>query len=83
MFSDQNLFSDPKFFLTQNELENDLWRDEIELLNLMLSKLPNAKVLLILEFDTEDQVLYPNFLLYFHQITLVFTNLKFELLYKA
>ena len=41
-------FSDPKFFL---------WRDKTELLNLRLSKLPNAKVLLKLEFDTKDQVL--------------------------
>ena len=38
--------------------ENDLWRDKTELLNLRLSKLPSAKVLLKLEFDTEDQVLY-------------------------
>ena len=35
--------------------ENDLWRDKTELLNLSLSKLPRAKVLLKLEFDTEDQ----------------------------
>ena len=38
--------------------ENDLWRDKTELLNLRLSKLPSAKVLLKLEFDTEDQVLF-------------------------
>ena len=31
--------------------------DKTELLNLRLSKLPSAKVLLKLEFDTEDQVL--------------------------
>ena len=37
--------------------ENDLWRDKTELLKLRLSKLPSAKVLLRLEFDTEDQVL--------------------------
>ena len=37
--------------------ENDLWRDKTKLLNLRLSKLPSAKVLLNLEFDTEDQVL--------------------------
>ena len=36
--------------------ENDLWRDKTELLILRLSKLPSAKVLLKLEFDTEDQV---------------------------
>ena len=38
--------------------ENDPWRDKTELLNFRLSKLPNTKVLLHLEFDTEDQVLY-------------------------
>ena len=38
--------------------ENDLWRDKTELLNLRLSKLPSAKVLLKLEFDTEEQVLF-------------------------
>ena len=38
--------------------ENDLWRDKTELLNLRLSKLPSKKVLLKLEFDTEDQVLF-------------------------
>ena len=38
--------------------ENDLWRDETKLLNLRLSKLPSAKVLLKLEFDTKDQVLF-------------------------
>ena len=37
--------------------ENDLWRDKTEVLNLRLSNLPSAKVLLKLEFDTEDQVL--------------------------
>ena len=38
--------------------ENDLLRNETELLNLMLSKQPSAKVLIKLEFDTEDQVLF-------------------------
>ena len=38
--------------------ENDLWREKTELLYLRLSKLARAKVLLILEFDTEDQVLF-------------------------
>ena len=38
--------------------EIDLWRDKTELLNLRLSKLPSTKVLLKLEFDTEDQVLF-------------------------
>ena len=33
--------------------ENDLWSDKM---NLRLPKLPSAKVLLKLEFDTEDQV---------------------------
>ena len=35
--------------------ENALWRDKM---NLRLSKLPNTKVLLKLEFDTEDKVLF-------------------------
>ena len=43
--------------------ENDLWRDKKKLLNLRFSKLHNAKVLLKLEFDTEDQVLYFLYLL--------------------
>ena len=34
--------------------ENALWWDKM---NLRLSKLPSTKVLLKLEFDTEDQVL--------------------------
>ena len=38
--------------------ENNLWREETEILNLKLSKLARAKVLLKLEFDTEDQVLF-------------------------
>ena len=38
--------------------ENDLWREKTELLNLKFSKLARAKVLLKLEFDTKDQVLY-------------------------
>ena len=37
--------------------ENDFKRDKTERLNLRLSKLTSAKVLLKLEFDTEDQVL--------------------------
>ena len=39
---------------------NYLWGDKTELLNLSLSKLPTAKVLLKLEFDTKDQVLFQN-----------------------
>ena len=38
--------------------ENDLWKDKTELRNLKLSKLLSAKVLLKLEFDTKDQVLF-------------------------
>ena len=39
--------------------ENDLWRDKTKLLNLRFSKLNyRAKVLLKLEFDTEDKVLF-------------------------
>ena len=41
-----------------NFMKDDLWREKTELLNLRLSKLARAKVLLKLEFDTEDQVLY-------------------------
>ena len=44
---------------------NDLWRDKTELLNKRLLKLPSAKVLLKLEFDTEDKVLYTLFFLFF------------------
>ena len=51
-------FLDPNFFLPKMNLnENDLWRDKTMLLNLRFSKLHSAKVLLKLEFDTEDQVL--------------------------
>ena len=39
--------------------KNDLWTEETELLNLNISKLARAKVLLNLEFDTKDQVLFP------------------------
>ena len=38
-----------------NFKENELWSDKM---NLRLSKLPSKKVLLKLEFDTEDQVLF-------------------------
>ena len=42
--------------------ENALWSDNM---NLRLSKLPSAKALLKLEFDTEDQVLlYLSFTLF-------------------
>ena len=46
--------------------ENDLWRDKTEVLNLRLPRLPSTKVLLKLEFDTEDQVL--SFLVLFESI---------------
>ena len=36
---------------------NENKREKTEVLNLRLSKMPSAKVLLKLEFDTEDQVL--------------------------
>ena len=42
--------------------ENEVWREKTELLNLKLSKLARAKVLLKLEFDTKDQVLFFYFL---------------------
>ena len=45
--------------------ENDLWREKTKLLYLRISKLAKAKVLLKLEFDTEDQVLFLLFLLSF------------------
>ena len=38
--------------------ENDLLREKTELLYLRISKLTRLKVLLKLEFDTEDQVLF-------------------------
>ena len=38
--------------------ENDLLREKTELLYLRISKLARTKVLLKLEFDTEDQVLF-------------------------
>ena len=38
--------------------ENDLLREKTKLLYLMISKLARVKVLLKLEFDTEDQVLF-------------------------
>ena len=61
-FLEPKFFLDPQFFWTQNQPGNDLWRDKTELLNLRLSKRPSAKVLLKLEFDTKDQVLfYPIF----------------------
>ena len=41
--------------------ENDLLREKTELLYLRISKLARAKVLLKLEFDTEDQVLFSSF----------------------
>ena len=44
--------------------ENDLWRNKTDLLNLRLSKLPITKVLLKLEFDTEDQVLFEHIFTY-------------------
>ena len=43
--------------------EYDLLRGKTEVLNLKLSKLPSAKVLFKLEFDTKDQVLFFFFLL--------------------
>ena len=52
----QKKISDPKFFLTKmnfNENEGQNKASEVE-----VSKLYSAKVLLKLEFDTKDQVLY-------------------------
>ena len=52
----QNFFQTQNFFWPKmNFDENYLWRDKT---NSRLSKLPSAKVLLKLEFDTEDQVLF-------------------------
>ena len=45
--------------LITHSYEYDLWRKKTELLNLRLSKLARAKVLLQMEFDTKDQVLFP------------------------
>ena len=44
-----------------NFSENDAWREKTKLPNFKLSKLARAKVLLKLEFDTEDQVLLNSF----------------------
>ena len=55
-FSGPIFFSLNFFWPKMNCNENHLWRDKTELLK--LSKLPSAKVLLKLEFDTEDQVLF-------------------------
>ena len=41
-----------------NFSENDVGREKTKLPNFKLSKLARAKVLLKLEFDTEDQVLF-------------------------
>ena len=58
-FPDQNFFSTQKIFLTHFfQTQNDVWREKTKLLNFKLSKLARAKVLLKLEFDTEDQVLF-------------------------
>jgi len=55
--------------------ENDLLREKTELLYLRISKLARAKVLLKLEFDTEDQVL-------FQLLSLELHNLKIEAVFK-
>ena len=56
-FWDPKLFWEPKFFGNQNYfLKQNFFRPQF-ILNLRLSKLPNVKILLKLEFDTEDQVL--------------------------
>ena len=41
-----------------NFSENDVWREKTKLPNFKLSKLARAKVLLNLEFDIKDQVLF-------------------------
>ena len=38
--------------------KNDLWRERSELLNLWLSKLKWAEVLLLQEFDTKDKAFF-------------------------
>ena len=40
-----------------NFSENNVWREKTKLPNFKLSKLAKAKVLLELEFETEDQFL--------------------------
>ena len=39
-----------------NFMKDDLWREKTELMNLRLSKLARAKVLLSLEFDSVQSV---------------------------
>ena len=51
--------------------ENYLWRDKTKLLNLRFSKLHSAKVLLKLEFDTKDQVLFSCLVVDFDGVLLV------------
>ena len=65
-FWDPNFFSDTTFFacpnifwLKMNFKKYNLCRQKTELLNLRLTKLARAKVLLYLEFGTEHQVLFP------------------------
>ena len=40
------------------KMKDEHWREKTELLNLSLSKLSRAMVLLELEFDTKDQVFF-------------------------
>ena len=62
------------FFQTQN----DVWREKTKLLNFKLSKLARPKVLLKLEFDTKDQVLFAIFLWH---LSLTFLTLQAVLWY--
>jgi len=51
------IFFRPNIF-SESFSENNVWREKTKLPNVKLSKLTRAKVLLKLEFDTEDQVLF-------------------------
>ena len=61
-----------------NFSENDVGREKTKLPNFKLSKLARAKVLLKLEFDTEDQVLlgYVFVLKRAHRAETDFTNIE-------
>ena len=63
-----NIFLDPTLFKPKRNVnKNDLWREKTELVNSRLCKVTRAKVLLELEFDTEDQVLFIFIIiLYYH-----------------
>ena len=69
IFCRLNIFCRPKM----NFMKDDLWREKTELLNMRLSKLARAKGLLLLEFDTIDQVLLSK---YYLMLTFLLNGIK-------